>query len=263
MENEILKIFDKVDKKDHVQVTLLSLKLYSDILSKNYDYITILKLNNDLLNLFDNNIMLYNTQKYLLNKIDNDNLKKINENLQKSKNHLIQTKQNILKLINDKIKSAHILFTNTDFDLLINSLKNVSKKTNFNINTIESRPNLSGSMLVKKLSSNNVKVKLHHDLELNDAILESDIVILGAYGVTNKGEIIAEKGTNLIVNCAKQNKVPIYFLLDSWQSDFDKRFSSKNHDIIDNSFFNGIISDLGIYKSDQHIEEVKRNYTWI
>ncbi|MCC7450413.1 MAG: hypothetical protein IT324_23540 [Anaerolineae bacterium] len=78
----------------------------------------------------------------------------------------------------------------------------------------ESRPGFEGRHLASELAAANVEVTLTADAAMYENVRASELVIIGADSMSDKG-IVGKLGTAALVTCAKWLGVPCYVLADT------------------------------------------------
>ncbi len=188
----------------------------------------------------------------------------------------------ILKLINkNNIIMTHCHSTNV-VKSLINAKKHGKK---FEVYNTETRPLYQGRKTARELSKAKIKVTTFIDSALGIALSneqgtkKADKVFLGADAILKNGDIINKVGSEVIAIIAKQNKIPVYIIADSW------KFTKKNikleqrsykevwHENVPESIklrnpafekvpaklITAIVSDLGVLKPKQFAKKAKKH----
>ena len=204
---------------------------------------------------------------------------------QKALKHFKSSKEKIKKLGYKKVKK--ITFTHCHSSTVINILKYAkSKGKKFEVYNTETRPLFQGRKTAKELAKSKIKVTNFVDAAAKEAIKKSDVILIGADAITNKGDVINKIGSGMFAIIAKKYKVPLYICANSWK--FDPRtikgfqkieerpgkeiwienyklIKTKNpaFELIENKYITGIISELGIMKPKIFVKEVKRKNKWM
>ena len=181
------------------------------------------------------------------------------------RNQEIINKQ-VLKLI----KNNYVIFTHCHSSTVIDALiyaKNKGK--NFEVYNTETRPLYQGRKTARDLKKAGIKTTMFVDSAASIALTKSqgtrdvDLVLLGADAILKKG-IINKVGSGMIAQLAKQEKIPIYIVADSWKYssnslEFEKRsleeiwknppsklkINNFAFEFIEKKEITGIISELG------------------
>jgi ribose 1,5-bisphosphate isomerase len=121
------------------------------------------------------------------------------------------------------IKNNSVIFTHCHSTNVTNSLIFSRKKgKKFEIYNTETRPLYQGRKTAKELSKNHIPVTLFVDSAVGVALAKEmktkkvNMVLLGADAITPKG-VINKIGSETIAILAKQNKIPVYIVADSWK----------------------------------------------
>jgi ribose 1,5-bisphosphate isomerase len=191
-------------------------------------------------------------------------------------NHLDFSQDKINKYVFDLIKNNQIIFTHCHSTSVVRALIFSKRKgKNFEVYNTETRPLFQGRKTSKELRDAGIKVTLFVDSALGVALSKSqgtkkaDLVLLGADALTKKG-IINKIGSGVICQIAKNEKIPVYIVADSWKftkkkvpkeqrklnevwDSAPKKIKIKNpaFEFVDKKYIQGIISEFGIqnYKS--------------
>jgi translation initiation factor 2B subunit (eIF-2B alpha/beta/delta family) len=127
--------------------------------------------------------------------------------------------QSVLKLI----KKGDVIFTHCHSTNVTNALiyaKNKGKK--FEVYNTETRPLFQGRKTARELRKAGIKVTMFIDSALGVALSgeqknkKVDKVFLGADALLKKG-IINKIGSELVAQVAKNNKISVYIVADSWK----------------------------------------------
>jgi translation initiation factor 2B subunit (eIF-2B alpha/beta/delta family) len=122
------------------------------------------------------------------------------------------------------IKKNDVIFTHCHSSNVIKSLiysHNQGKKF-FEVYNTETRPLFQGRKTAKELSNAGIKTTMFVDSALGIAITKEmgtkkvTKIFLGADAITKEG-VINKVGSRLISQFAKQNKIPVYIIADSWK----------------------------------------------
>ncbi len=137
--------------------------------------------------------------------------------------HFDSAQQAINKKVFKLIKSGDVIFTHCHSTNVINALiytKNKGK--NFEVYNTETRPLFQGRKTARELKKAGIKVTMFVDSALGVALSKEQgtkratKVFLGADALLKKG-IINKVGSEVIARIAKQEKIPVYVLADSWK----------------------------------------------
>ena len=199
--------------------------------------------------------------------------------------HFNQAQETINKHIFKLIKNNDIIFTYCHSTNVVNALV-YSKKhgRKFQVYNTETRPLLQGRKTAKELRKAKIKVAMFVDsalgvaLEGKQGIKKTTKVLLGADALLKKG-IINKIGSNVIAQIAKNNKIPVYIVADSW------KYTNKNvplenrtlneiwnkapklikiqnpaFEFVHKKYIKKIITELGVLSYDGFLKRVKNNH---
>ncbi len=127
--------------------------------------------------------------------------------------------KNVLKII----KNNDVIFTHCHSTNVVNALVYAKKKKKkFEVYNTETRPIFQGHKTARELKKAGIKVTMFVDSALGVALSKeqgtkkADIVFLGADALL-KGGIINKIGSEVICQIAKNQKIPVYIIADSWK----------------------------------------------
>jgi len=133
---------------------------------------------------------------------------------------------NIYKIIkNNCVVYTHCHSTNVGKALVY--AKKKGKK--FEVYNTETRPLYQGRITAKELSNAKIKVTTFVDSAMQNAIKNSDIILLGSDAILKNG-VINKVGSTAVSELAFIHKKPMYIVADSW------KFSPKNVKIEERNF---------------------------
>ena len=185
---------------------------------------------------------------------------------------------NILKLI----KNSDVIFTHCHSTNVVRSLIYAKKqRKNFEVYNTETRPLLQGRKTARELKKAGIKVTMFVDSALGVALSKeqgtkkADKIFLGADALLKKG-IINKIGSEVICQIAKNQKIPVYIVADSWKftkqkvpreqrklkeiwDDAPKNIKIKNpaFEFVPKKYITGIVSEFGILKYKEFVK-IKR-----
>lgn len=188
----------------------------------------------------------------------------------------LKINKNVLKLI----KNKSIIFTHCHSTNVINALIYAKKKgKKFEVYNTETRPLFQGRKTAKELAKAKIKVTMFIDSAAAIALekenkkdkIYANKIFLGADALL-KGGIINKIGSELIAKIAKQNKIPIYIIADSWKFTKDKisieqrsinevwdnapkniKIKNPAFEFVDKKYISGIVTELGLMKYDEFV----------
>ncbi|MCK4647429.1 hypothetical protein KAT24_00690 [Candidatus Pacearchaeota archaeon] len=137
--------------------------------------------------------------------------------------HFTEAQEKINKKVLKLIKNKDVIFTHCHSTNVVNALiyaKNKGKK--FEVYNTETRPLFQGRQTARELRKAGIKVTMFVDSALGVALSKEQgtkkvtKVFLGADALLKKG-IINKIGSEVIARIAKQEKIPVYIIADSWK----------------------------------------------
>ncbi len=213
--------------------------------------------------------------KNVLDKIEKQSYRKVLNHFDSAQDKI---NKNILKLI----KPREVIFTHCHSSNVINALIFAKKqKKNFEVYNTETRPLFQGRKTSRELKKAGVKVTQFVDSALGVALSKeqgtkkTNKVFLGADAILKKG-IINKIGSEVIAQIAKNQKVPVYIIADSWKFTKEnikieqrslnevwdkapKKIKIKNpaFEFVPKKYIKTIVSELGILTYDKFLKKVK------
>jgi translation initiation factor 2B subunit (eIF-2B alpha/beta/delta family) len=194
--------------------------------------------------------------------------------------HFAEAQNKINEHIFKLIRNKKIIFTHCHSTNVVKSLVYCRKKgRNFEVYNTETRPLYQGRKTAKELRKAGIKVTMFIDSAVGIALSneqgtkKADIVLLGADAILKKG-VINKVGSEMFANIAKDNKIPVYVVADSWkyadrlvkleQRDFREVWENKKihirnpaFEFVDKKYIRGVVSELGILDYNQFLKKNK------
>ena len=137
--------------------------------------------------------------------------------------HFNDAQNKINKHVLKLIKNGDVIFTHCHSTNVVNALIYAKKKgKNFEVYNTETRPLFQGRKTARGLKKAGIKVTMFVDSALGIALSKEqgtkkvDKVFLGADALLKKG-IINKVGSEVIARIARQEKIPVYIIADSWK----------------------------------------------
>lgn len=212
---------------------------------------------------------------YALNLADKIPVQKILEHFDSAQNKINEA---VFKLI----KSNDIIFTHCHSTNVVNALIYSHKKgKKFEVYNTETRPLFQGRKTAEELRKAKIKITMFVDSGLNVAISgeqgnkKVDKVLIGADALLKDG-IINKIGSGLVSQIARDNKVPVYIIADSWKFSKSKiKIEQRNlNEVWDNApknikiknpafefvpkkLITGIITEYGLMKYGEFLRKMK------
>jgi len=225
------------------------------------------------------------TEPYLQNILDKlEKSKDKNQAQNQILNHFKETQGKINQQALKLIKNKNIIYTHCHSTNVINALINAKKqKTKFEVYNTETRPLFQGRKTSKQLAKANIKVTQFVDSAINIALSKKQgtkkvsKVFLGCDAILKNGDIINKVGSGAIAILAKENKIPVYVIADSWKFAKDnpeleqrapgeiwdnalKNIKIKNpaFEKVQAKYIKAIVSDLGTYRPKKFVRKVRK-----
>ncbi|MBD3354607.1 hypothetical protein GF361_01320 [Candidatus Woesearchaeota archaeon] len=218
-----------------------------------------------------------------------DILSELNKRSKYIKKHFEESEKNISKIGAKKISKESVVFTHCHSSTVVNILKEAKKKDKkkFEVYNTETRPLFQGRLTAKALSRVDIPVVHFVDSGGRIALKEADIMLIGADAISSEGKVINKIGSEMFAEIADKYDVPVYVCSDSWKFDPKSVFgyeeeierrSSKEiwaappegvnisnlaFEKVSSDLITGVISELGVYKPEIFVEEVKKAYPWM
>ncbi len=233
-----------------------------------------------------------NALNFILNNLDGlslDRLKtKLNLRIEQALDHLETSEKVVAEIGANKIKKNSKVFTHCHSSFVMSILKKAKKQNkNFEVHNTETRPKFQGRITALELIKENIPVIHYVDSAARLALKRADIMIIGCDAIDSEGKCYNKIGSEMFAEIANKLDIPVYIATDSWKFDpqtifgyneeIEKRSSKEiwsnppkkikieNYafEKIDPNLISGIISELGIFKPQVFIEEIKSRYKFI
>jgi len=137
--------------------------------------------------------------------------------------HFKEAQDKINKKVFRLIKKEDVIFTHCHSTNVVNALIYAKKKgKKFEVYNTETRPLFQGRKTAHELRKAGIKVTMFVDSALGVALSKeqgtkkADKVFLGADAITKEG-VVNKIGSEVIANIARDNKIPVYVIADSWK----------------------------------------------
>jgi len=226
---------------------------------------------------------LRNSLRYCLANYENDP-----EAAQKVIKHFEDAKKRITEIGANRIEDGMTIFTHchssTVERIIINAYKQGKK---IRVHNTETRPKFQGRITARKIAKAGIPLEHYVDSAATEAIRGSDLFLFGCDAITSDGRIINKIGTALMLEIAEKYDVPSYSCTDSWK--FNPETLEGHDEVIEerdpsevwkdapegikihNPAFEvcspdsltGMISELGIFKPEALVTEIKAAYPWL
>ncbi len=196
--------------------------------------------------------------------------------------HFDEAQEKINEVIFKLIKKDDVIFTHCHSTNVVNALIYSKKKgKKFEVYNTETRPLFQGRKTAKELKRKGIKVTMFVDSALGVALSKEqgtkkvDKVFLGADALLKTG-IINKIGSGVICQIAKNEKIPIYVIADSWKftknkipieqrelnevwDNAPKKIKIKNpaFEFVDKKYIKGIITEFGLMRYGDFVRKIK------
>ena len=197
-------------------------------------------------------------------------------------NHFEESQQKINLNVFKIIKKSDVIFTHCHSTNVVNALIYAKKqKKKFEVYNTETRPLFQGRKTAKELKKVGISVTQFVDSALGVALSKEQgtkkvtKIFLGADAILKKG-IINKIGSEVIAQIAKNQKIPVYIVADSWKffpknlklekRNFDEVWKSRPKNIkiqnpafefVPKKYIRAIISEFGILKYEEFLKKFK------
>lgn len=203
-------------------------------------------------------------------------------------NYFKTSKERIAEFGAKKIQNGMVVFTHchasTVTKILITAWQQGKK---FTVRNTETRPKYQGRKTAEELAAAGIPVIHSVDSAGRLGMKKSDMFLFGADAITAEGNVVNKIGTTMFVEFARLYQIPVYSCTNSWKFDpetitgADEEIEERDPKevwenapagikIINPAFelttadqINGIITELGVYKPETLITEIKKAYPWM
>ncbi|MBW2996124.1 hypothetical protein KY332_02355 [Candidatus Woesearchaeota archaeon] len=231
-----------------------------------------------------------NVLNYLVFKLEQEEevIRKLNERMMYVRKHFDDVNEDIAKIGAKKVVNKSIVFTHCHSSAVVRILLKAKKeRKRFQVYNTETRPLFQGRLTARELARAGIPVVHFIDSAGRIALKEADIMLIGADAISSEGKVINKIGSEMFAEIADKYDVPVYVCTDSWKFDplsvfgyeeeIEQRtgkevwpaapkgviVDNKAFENIDSNLITGIISELGVYKPEVFVQEVRRNYPWM
>ena len=203
-------------------------------------------------------------------------------------NHLEYTEKTISLIGARKIKNDSKIFTHCHSTAVMAILKKAKQqKKNFEVHNTETRPKFQGRITALELSKLNIPITHYIDSAARLAIKKCDLVLIGCDAIDSEGKCYNKIGSEMFAEIANKFDIPVYIATDSWKFDPKTIFGFKEEiekrdrkeiwanapkkikienfafEKINPNLITGIISEIGIFRPDIFIEELRSKYKFM
>lgn len=202
--------------------------------------------------------------------------------------HFASAKERIAQIGSQKIQNGITIFTHCHTSTVTKIfLAAWQQGKRFTVRNTETRPRYQGRKTAQELAAAGIPIIHSVDsagrLQLNGC----DLFLFGADAVTAEGNVINKIGTTMFVEFAAMGQIPVYSCTNSWKFDpatiggADEPIEQRDPKevwenapagvtVINPAFeltpadrINGIITELGVFKPETLVTEIKRAYPWM
>jgi translation initiation factor 2B subunit (eIF-2B alpha/beta/delta family) len=196
--------------------------------------------------------------------------------------HFDEAQEEINKSCLKLIKKDDVIFTHCHSTNVVNALIYSHKKgKKFEVYNTETRPLFQGRRTAKELKRAGIKITMFVDSALGVALSKEqgtkkvDKVFLGADALLKNG-IINKIGSEVICQIAKNEKIPVYIIADSWKFTKSKtpieqrelnevwdnapeKIKIKNpaFEFVDKKYIKGIVTEFGLMRYGDFVKKVR------
>ena len=194
--------------------------------------------------------------------------------------HFDSAQEKINQLVFKLIKNNDVIFTHCHSTNVTHALIYAKKKgKKFEVYNTETRPMFQGRKTAKELKRNKIKVTMFVDSAIGVALSKEtgkqpDLVLLGSDALMKKG-VINKIGSETIARIARQEKIPVYIVADSWKFTKQKipieqrelnevwerapkniKIKNPAFEFIPKKYISGIITELGFVSYGEFLRKV-------
>ncbi len=230
------------------------------------------------------NFITHNLDASSLNKLQ----KKFDVRIKQALNHIENVENTIAKIGARKIKNSYKIFTHCHSSTVMAILKKAKKQNKkFEVHNTETRPKFQGRTTALELTKESIPVVHYVDAAARLALKKADLMIIGCDAIDSEGKSYNKIGSEMFAEIANKFDIPVYVATDSWKFDpktifgfneeIEKRSSKEvwsnapkkikieNYafEKINPNLISGIISEIGIFKPQLFIEELKSKYKFM
>ncbi len=214
--------------------------------------------------------------------------KRVSERVDFTLKHFEVSKQRIMEFGSRKVKKGSVIYTHCHSSSVVDVLKAAKRRgIDFEVHNTETRPRFQGRITAKELSDIGIKVVHYVDSGAIYALRKADMMLIGADAITSEGFVINKIGSSVFAEIAADENIPVYCCANSWKFDpattkgaieeieerpadevwpnAPKKIIVRNpaFELVDPRHITGIISELGVYRPEVFVEEVKMHYRWM
>jgi len=233
-----------------------------------------------------------NALQYVLHNINKQDLvqlvKDLDVNIKYAQQYFDAAEKTIAEIGSRKIHERCVVFTHCHSSTVMMILAKAKfAGKNFTVHNTETRPLFQGRKTAKELSALGIPVSHYVDSAARMALKKADVVLFGADAIQSDGKIINKIGTELFLEVAERYDIPCYSCAISWKFDpltiygIDEPIENRQQqeiwenppkkvtvmnpafEVIDPKIVTGVISELGVFRPEVFIDEVRRTQPWM
>ena len=214
--------------------------------------------------------------------------KKLDVRIKQALDHIENAENTIAKIGARKIKNNYKIFTHCHSSTVMAILKKAKQQNkNFEVHNTETRPKFQGRTTALELTKESIPIVHYVDSAARLALKKVDLMIIGCDAIDSEGKCYNKIGSEMFAEIANKFDIPVYVATDSWKFDpktifgfneeIEKRSSKEvwtnapkkikieNYafEKINPNLISGIISEIGIFKPQLFIEELKSKYKFM
>jgi ribose 1,5-bisphosphate isomerase len=230
------------------------------------------------------NFVLRNIRKRDMHELSSD----VKAHVQFVSRYFEQAERKIAEIGCNKVKHDAVVFTHCHSSTVMLILAKAKLDgTKFEVHNTETRPAFQGRITAKELSALGIKVSHYVDSAVRLAMKKADVFLFGADAIQSDGRIVNKIGTELFLEIANRYDIPTYCCAVSWKFDpmtvygVDEPIENRRRDevwknapkdvqimnpafeVISPNLVTGVISELGVFKPEVFVDEVRRSQPWL
>jgi translation initiation factor 2B subunit (eIF-2B alpha/beta/delta family) len=221
---------------------------------------------NHILEQNQNNVFVKNLLTYFLYNLPQKGIKVAAEARYKEiMRQLPHKSEQLSKLGSKKIKDKSRIFLHSVDNNTYSIIKEASKNRSFSVNLLEHAPHNLGKHTYEELKKKKIDAKLFTDLEMFEAIKESDICFLGAKSINQDKNAVVKTGSNLAAEISNKHNIPVYVCAPSFLYDNDKVTSNRLVGVeeLKKENITAFITEYGIHSPAHLSEELRFHNSWL
>ena len=143
-------------------------------------------------------------------------------------------------------------------DLIVKNIITIAKNKNLTLTFLDNFPQMFGVAMSVVCKKKKIIFFKFLDLDINHAISQSDLCIIGVDAVTKKGSAIVKTGTKTALKLAEENHTKTYLITNSWRIDTKNQHTELvNYNTKTHTKYEEIIKPTHTYITEQGIFDYK------